>query len=623
MKQLLRTIFLTLIAVAFGHSFAQAQTLTQRPAVAFEKADRSILYVKQPDSTVQSYNFAALDPNDIDSVRHLAILGMTPDGKRVFIAASVGYLNPSNSRHEVLTGLFNISLDLTQNALFTGGIKVLLLGPYGTQSFRPVGTLSTDGTQWWAAFISSAQNLPLRFYHGNMDATGSVDSAEVTATVAGRQAELQGGYHLSNISVDPSNNVMLAASVDGLDDQTNSGRALLYNWVLNGAFGQLSGTDFTGALKGLKPGTGNIDSLFGLTVHAVGDGNNVDIGLTSIPPDLDNTIDFFRTRYTASSVILTTVACTIPRSAIPDSMNFFAGINSGLYQENNNAASQFGQGGDVSFSSTRDTAVFITHESPDNATIRGPRSAIYMYDLNTGIATLIYNDLAAQELQPVFVTMPYLVPPITLYPGITATPSVLTFPTIDTGTTESRNITVTDTSALDVIVDSVKITGSNASQFTTSATFPQTAIKNNGTLTIPITFAPVGLAGSRHATATIYFAGSVDSIRQVQLSGSASVKSGGGVREDPALAMNMSVMPNPFSTLATVSLTAPETGALGITIHDALGRKVYTSDVRIAGAGATETFVFNAESLGLPNGVYYVTALFGDRQVSRQVVFIH
>jgi hypothetical protein len=557
-------------------------------------------------------------------VRHMAVLGMTPDGQRVLIAASVGYLNPNDTRHEVLTGLFNISLSLTQNALFTGGIKVLLLAPYGTQNFRPVGTLSADGTQWWVAFISSGTaNLPLTFYHGYMDPSvnSTIDTAEVTAAVAGNNSPLQGGYHTSNISVDPHNNVMLAASVDGLQSQTNSGRALLYNWVLNGAFSQLSATDFTGALKGLRPGTGNIDSLFGLTVHAVGDGQNVDIGLTNTT-DTVNTIDFYRARYTVSQLDLTSVARSIPRSAIPSNMNFFAGINSGLYQENNNSASQYGQGGDVSFSATGDTAVFITHESPDNATVRGPNSAVYMYDFNTQTATLVYNDLSAQELQPVFVTMPYLIPPVVHYPGITATPSPLTFPTIDTATSATRNITVTDTSAfVNVVVDSVKFTGPNASEFTTSLTFPQT-INSNGVLSIPVIFAPVGLAGSRNAMATIYFAGSADSIRQVQLSGSASVKQGGGVREDPALAMNMSVMPNPFAALTTVSLTAPQTGALGITVHDALGRRVYASDVRIAGAGATETFEFNAESLGLPNGVYYVTALFGDRQVSRQVVFI-
>jgi hypothetical protein len=42
--------------------------------------------------------------------------------------------------------------------------------------------------------------------------------------------------------------------------------------------------------------------------------------------------------------------------------------------------------------------------------------------------------------------------------------------------------------------------------------------------------------------------------------------------------------------------------------------------LRQVNAGATETFDFNANSLGLASGVYIVTGLFGDRSASREVV---
>jgi hypothetical protein len=85
----------------------------------------------------------------------------------------------------------------------------------------------------------------------------------------------------------------------------------------------------------------------------------------------------------------------------------------------------------------------------------------------------------------------------------------------------------------------------------------------------------------------------------------------------------MTIEPNPFSTSTSVQLTVPSVGALGIVVHDALGRLVYTSDTREVGAGQTESFQFDAKSLGLPDGVYYVTAFLGERQASRAVVFVH
>ena len=635
MKQLLSTVFFILTALLLGQSFVHAQGTVQGAVIAFEKADRSVLYVKQPDSAANAIDFAALDPHDIDSIRHLALIGMTPDHQRVLMAASVGYLSPLNGLHSVSTGLFSVKLQLGPNPLITGDIKVLMgppllpALPFGTASFRPIGILSADGTQWWVAFTSSSTNLPLKFYHGNMDGSGTIDSVEVTATVAGHNAALQGGYQLSNLSLDESNHTMVAVSIDGLDDQQNNGRALLYNWSLNGSFSGLNAIDFTGSLKTLRQGVGNIDSLFGLSVHAVGDGSNVDIGLTVAA---NNSISFYRTRYSGVSTIsLSNVVHTIPRSAIPSTMNFFAGFSVGPYQENNPFASQYGQGGDMSFSPTGDTVYFVTHEAPDNANQRNPQSAIYQYAFSSNTSKLIYNDSNAQELQPVFVGTKTIVPPppppVSHYAGISATPGTLTFSATDTGSTSVLNIAAADTSAfVDASIDSVQITPATV-EFLVKQTFPVIVTKG-ASVNIPVTFAPQGSAGTRNAILKLYFgskdsARTKDSIRQISLKGTATVKASSGVREDPTLALNVSIMPNPFNASTTVTLTAPEAGTIGFAVYDGLGRKVYISDERKAEVGSTETFEFNAKSLGLPNGVYYVTAFFGDRQITRQVAFIH
>ncbi|HWF44248.1 MAG TPA: hypothetical protein VG537_06375, partial [Candidatus Kapabacteria bacterium] len=553
MKHLLRIVFFTLLSFICVHSIVNAQTIVQRPAIAFETADRSVLYIKQlnPDSAVQAYDFHTIDPNEIDSVRHLAILGMTQDGKRIIYAAELGYVSPSNSQHLVYYGLFSSVLYPHYRAFINGDIKVLLLAPHTNLSFRPVGALSSDGTQWWVTFTSgSSGNAPvLAFYHGNVDGTGTIESDSVTAEVAGNNSALQGGYHISNITIDATNNNnMIAVSYDGLNDQLDNGRFLLYDWAPGHP---IRATNFTGTVKALQQNIQQTDSLFGLTVQAVGDGNNVDIALTNLGNVPDNTLKFFRTRYNATSDLLPTNRY-LQRSSIPDTMDFFAGTNIGPYTENISTDAQRGMGGDVSFStpnSGNDTAVFITHDSPDAGNVpgRNQRSAIFMQDFATGSTTMVYNNPAAQELQPVFVTMPYLIPPIVHDTGIMVKPTTLTFAATDTASmSASQNITITDTSAFaPVTIDSVTLTGPNASQFIVGTTFPQ-GIDPTKTLSVPITFAPVGLAGPRNAMLTVYFAVSSGGTRQVVLNGTAKVKPGQGVNEDPALSIDVSIMPNPF-----------------------------------------------------------------------------
>jgi hypothetical protein len=122
------------------------------------------------------------------------------------------------------------------------------------------------------------------------------------------------------------------------------------------------------------------------------------------------------------------------------------------------------------------------------------------------------------------------------------------------------------------------------------------------------------------ATMTVHF-GSPDSTTSVDLSGTATVKPPKSVQEDASLAINVSMQPNPFAVSANIRLTAEQACSMGVVIHDALGHTVYTSDMRVVGAGATESFDFDAGALKLAHGVYYVTALFGDKQVTKQLVF--
>ncbi|HZK76871.1 MAG TPA: hypothetical protein VFD13_08190, partial [Candidatus Kapabacteria bacterium] len=380
----------------------------------------------------------------------------------------------------------------------------------------------------------------------------------------------------------------------------------------------------SGELRNMQPVQDTIDALFAVTVAAVQDGRSIAIGLRDINRH-DGTIELYTTRYKSPDGNLV-AGQTIPVSILPDSTTFFAGQLSIQYHDDNTTFQVHAQGGDVILSNDGTTALFITHAQPDNTIVspgypRDVKSAIFSYDVNSNgsPATMLYNDSSAQELQPIFVPVKDTTPHV---PDIQANAATLNFGTVDTAATSTKSLTITDPSVFDgTIIDSAKITGDN--EFTiVSPKFPDTMEEPNPAAQIQLLFSPLVTAGARIATLKIYSAMSTTTSISVTLNGTAAVLPPNGVREDASLAQSMSIEPNPFSSMASVRLTAQDAGALGIVVHDALGRTVYTSPLLQVGMGGNGTFNFDAKSLGLPNGIYYVTALFGDRQVSRQVVFV-
>jgi hypothetical protein len=616
-----------LVITLFFASFASihAQTTVMRPAVAFVTASRDTLFIKQPDSAVQAYDLASLITTltggevSIDSIRQMAVIGMTPAGDRLVIAANYYYVNPFSSGHVLYQGLLTIPWPLSTFSL--SNTVQTLLSSRGTNDFRPVGVLSADGKQWWVTFTStSLGDDSLAFYHGNTDGTGTVDS-----TIA---VGLEENFQMSNIAVDKTNNVMIAMSFDRLADTDPKldGRTLMYAW--QAGKGDLQYIDFSANYQTLAQiFTTNIDSMFGMTVIPNNDGSTAQIGLTS-NSDKDNSINLFQIPYfNGSSFNLSDQVGSIPRSVIPTDQNFFAGPNCGLYQEDvlGRGQSQLANAGDVSVNAIGgDSVLFITHDAGDDC--NNSNTAVYYYDLNAGgNAVLVYNDSGAQELQPVWVVTPYTVPAVPHYGGIAWQPvSSDFFGSIDTGNTSALSFTFSDTSAeTAVVIDSANITGANASEFAITSGSAATTLQPTKTASITVTFTPVAPAETVNATLNVYFEGQPDGQSTITQSLSGTVVTpASGVQQDAVLASSLSIDPNPFSSSASVQLTSPDAGAMGIVVHDALGRTVYTSELRETGAGETQSFQFDAHALGLPDGVYYVTAFLGERQASRAVVFV-
>jgi hypothetical protein len=623
----------TLAIASFASLHAQTTTIL-RPAIAFVKTPRDTLFIKQPDSAVQAYDLASMITTltgnfpKVDSIRQLAVIGMTPAGDRIVLGCTMYYYDNTIGTHVHFQGLISLPWPLTANSLGNSstGLQMMqstrVFGPTPS-TFRPIGILSKDGKQWWATLTSETDgNDSLTFYHGNTSGSGPIDSTTWNVQIVD-------GFHMSNIALDTKSNTMLAVSCNGVTspDQETDLHPVFYAWNA-GNGNDVSSTDFQGSLQGppfANATSKNIDSLFGLVVIANNDAATALIGMT---PTADNSINLYSVPDFASSFDLSTQAGQIPRSAITDpDEDFFAGRDcDGIYEEDPSGAEhgQPGNGGDMFVNSIGgDSIVFVTHESPYDCANRKVKSAIWMYDRSSGNSQMLYDDSNAQELQPVWIVMPYTIPAPINYPGIAWQTSYTgSFGTVDTAKTSPLTFTISDTSKDTTTVDSATITGTNASQFTLSGTnFPFT-LAPGATHSYTVTFAPIAPAGLRSATLTVYFEGQSPSTITQSLTGTAHIPAN-GVKEDAALAATMSIQPNPFSSSAFVQLTAPDAGALGIQVRDALGRMVYTSDLRETGAGETESFEFDAKSLGLPDGVYYVTAFLGERQASRAVVFVH
>jgi len=561
------------------------------------------------------------------TMHNLAALDLSPDGSAYLIGGSFTYTDPSNQQQVTYSGLVSIPSNISMANILGelppfGRIKFLKRYTLPGGGFRPTGKITSDGVYWVALLTSGsvgfAANPPVVFYRGRMDKSETdpgavVDSARAETT----SGPTIGDYHLSNVALSPDNNHAVAVLTNQISTLTDDGYIFL-DWNL----GKFGGPALTvrGPLQLTTGLTNSEDSLFGLTVKVL-DGTFAEV---AIMDKNSGNLEFKKWRYNGSGgVLLEDVDYTVSRgiSTIPSDEYFFAGENRGSYLENRGDNIMLGMAGDMSFNRAGDSVVFITHPFNDHNSVLERTQKTHIYVYNGSTAKEIYNDPNAQELQPIFT---YDIAYIPHYPhAVWQGGSSGNYGSIDTGKTKDITFTVTNDSVPLLKIDSVKILGPNASEFSLhDATVPST-LSTNGTLSLPVLFAPVAPNGARNAILHVYYQskGVTQDLTQA-LIGTAHVPPQVGVKEDPALAASIEVQPNPFAASTSIRLTAPEAGTLGLIVHDALGRVVFTSDARKVQAGSIETFEFDAKSLGLTNGVYYVTAILGDRQASRQVVFV-
>ena len=615
MKHWLRFLLPALVLLAsIGSLHAQRADSTEwKSAVGFSKADRKALFVKTLDAT-PVFGMAAhqglLRP--FDTVTNLAFLDQSADGSHVMLAGKFSFYKVGPNKVVTYVGIIDVKVSADTVAM--GDVRFLKVCPGSIgQYFRPLGVISNDGNDWCAVMQSgSVGTTPLEFYHGKMG-QNETDAGVVVDSVATPASDALQDWHMTNLALAGGDLVCVVVHGIGSVPSLHYTR-YRWSWSDNVSIPPrpLYSSDWGNLISRAPTPASNTDTLFGYCLRI--NGPDAQVGNINSGGD----IAYWTVQYQGTGNPQD-AGTFLSRSDLPDSQYFFAGQKLGAYQENIQDAPQPGMGGDIMFSRDGNSIAFITHPAVDSnsARWRNRQSAVWV---NSGGSTqMIYNDSSAQELQPIFLQVPV---DVAHFGGIKLSGSdPMVFTKADTGATSVHNLVLADTSPyIDDTINSVVLSGTNASEFSVGGTFPMVAAKGGTSITIPITFAPKGIAGTRTATATVHFAN--DSTRTVGLSAEATVKPFQSVMEDPALASLMSVEPNPFTASTSVRLTAQESGTLGIIVHDAVGRTIYTSELRHAGAGATESFSFDAKSLALPDGVYYITALFGEKEISRQVVLV-
>lgn len=617
MRHSLRILLLVLSVLVPSVAQLSAQTVVPRPAVAFVNSERSSIFVKTPDGKFDSI-FHSIP--GLISATNIAVLGSDPAGNVFLIGGNFTYLDVGSSTMVNYMGLIAFPKNFNP-ALGTTQIKFLKRATVVTVSgFRPIGALNADGTEWYASMLSSTTgSIPLYFYHGRMDRNETDAGYLVDSLGPQGEKKLEGGYHLSNISITPDGK-MLCSSVDRLT-QDNQTRFTFYVWRIHDFPPTMTIIDYSGKVKGFNLRV-NPDSNFAFAVYAKSNTRG-ELALANLSSPPDNSIQFYETAIDGNNVDFTTPSRSIPRSAIPSDMNFFSGQRGTLpsgaqFTEVDPYAAQYGAGGDINFSVTGDTAIFTTHEAPDNISQRFAKSAVYMYDFNTGSATLVYNDPTKLELQPVFITMPFTIvqPEGTLNISTTS----LNFGTVDTGKTATKSSVLTNSTAggKPIVIDSIKIIGQYAANFTwNGATLPATIAAGDAGITLNFTYKASAPAVSQSAVARVWWNGTSTPNPGITLTGTARIPPNTVAREDAHA--KITVSPNPFVSTVSVSVIGEEAGKLDVKLFDELGHSVYHTSNMIS-RGETQSLTINATSLGLAQGNYFLTVMLNDRTTVRQVV---
>jgi hypothetical protein len=145
-------------------------------------------------------------------------------------------------------------------------------------------------------------------------------------------------------------------------------------------------------------------------------------------------------------------------------------------------------------------------------------------------------------------------------------------------------------------------------------------------LNLNISFKPT-LEKDYSATLTIAYRDSLtessgpDSILTATLHGVGTKRPDNGwVRPEAEHNFQLTLVPNPLKTTAEVTVTARLAGSVRMEIVDLAGHSRYSSESRSLGEGERTAFTFDARSLELPAGTYFIVLHTPSGDVMRKAI---
>ncbi len=614
--------------------------------VLFVNSDRTQILRIETDETAPK---VLIQSTPLIKMSHLSILASTRNGKSLLIAGVFHFNDINDNAPDSVQGFIKLDSPFTFVGVNNipsdslGRNRILYKIPFvleepGFIDVRkplPLGALSPNEQDWYGHWAKNgAAPNAFEFYHGKF--TGSGMTIDVGTLPDNDERLPSHEYHMSNL-VPTEDGKLLCVVMDRLTQEEDLLRARLWRWT-PGQQPQI--TDMNSIRS--ERNNWHMDSSFICLLREVPGQDNPTAEIGLMPNDVGDII-FYNFRYDESSVNLQKNGREISRSVLPVEKFFFTGITGnpngpGDDKETQSTNQRHVNGGDMMFSRTGDSVVFITsnalttagaadwYASPEN-------SAVYIYNIaeQWPSAKLVYNNPAKMERQPIFMGKQWkiAVPPP---PGtINVDKTSLNFGELflkDNPSTKTMDVVITNPAANEASVTSIAISGTGELDYSVTGTtppmttpFPLTEGQN---VTVHVVFNP-SVLGTRNATLTILFANG-DSSRTVSLTGvgKADTTSGGAVDPEDLAGFNVSVHPNPFSGAANIDISYDRREGLEVRLVDVLGRE-YQIDAdgvraQMLSKDASEQFRLDSKALKLAPGSYTLFVKNGDRSISRQLI---
>ncbi len=634
MRTSFNRILLAIFALIMINSVAKSQEfLPDTARIAYTNSDRTMILAKTLGGKLDTL----IKSSPTITLSHLAVLASSGDGKSLLIGVRVKFR--FNQKDDSIEGFVRANYPFTfkANDFINPLTSPITFGPFtllkrisNDEILKPLplGTLVPNEQEWYGTWTKEAYgNTNVWFYHGKFDGTGTVDSISLTGS-----QQTQASYHMTNFAISEDGLNMFVAISDKISQDKPRVQFITWKPSITGSGVALQTVDLTPGIATFRP-TWNVDSSFGFSLRTIPGGGNfpkVEIGLI---PNTKRDLEYYSFRVQGTVInSLTDESRGVPHSALPDTLHMFTGQTGNPTTPEDDKevitpqqGGPLGNGGDIMFSSTGDSVVFITCDKSDYPS--PIYSSIWIYDLANRKSYFVQNDLTKMERQPIFMgKVRKLAPPPTYVAG-TANflQTNFDFGSVYTDSTGTKSTDLSTNSSHPVVIVSAAITGTGASSFSLvgAPALPHT-VNGNASQTYTVAFAPKSEA-TFDAQLVLHYKDSLqkdDSTQTINLHGVGIKRTIGSVNPTAEKFFSMTLSPNPFNTSTDIRVNTIKTGAISLELVNISGTSIYKSEVRTISSGEEASFHLDATSLNLAQGSYYLLLHTPDGDVMRKAMIV-